>query len=85
MTRALVATSATSGLSLFFHALRFLSSQSPTASPDTSSPSFLETPLDQISPAERSVFEVAILFWDSLAIDFCGDPYWQWTAFGACL
>ena len=60
MTRALVATSATSGLSLFCHALRFLSSQSPTAPSDSSPPSFLESPLDQICPAERSDIEVAL-------------------------
>ena len=59
MTRALVATGATSGLSLFFHALRFLS-QSPSVPSDSSPPSFLESPLDQICPAERSEIEVVL-------------------------
>ena len=55
MSRALVATSATSGLSLLFHALRFLSAPSASAPPDpVVGPSFLESPLDQICPAERS-------------------------------
>ena len=54
MSRALVATSATSGLSLLFHALRFLSAPSDSAPDPVVGPSFLESPLDQICPAERS-------------------------------
>ena len=71
MTRALVATGATSGLSLFFHALRFLSSSSPVVPPDSAPTSFLENPLEQLCPAEISGADSALaqgLHWPSVLV-----------------
>ena len=68
MSRALVATSATSGLSLFFHVLRFLSS--PTGSPLVP-PSALPVADDICSALSSDTAEQGVVHWPSVLVGVC--------------
>ena len=75
MSRALVATSATFGLSLLFHVLRFL--QTPVTDPVSSSPDLALDPSSAISPALFSEsFELShSLYLRSLIVSICLIPF----------
>ena len=66
MSRALVASSATSGLSLLFHLARFLSSTPVSAPPEPAFP----LPELQICPAGASA-ESEGLHWPSVLVGIC--------------